>query len=109
MSAGARLNLPATEEAALLSSVLHMQRHDQLLALLAAGANPAAADYDSRTPLHIAASVGEHWFAFELCHCLFCAQHHVRLYWSVLDSTYMGVLIALANCLSCDNMVSWFA
>jgi ankyrin repeat protein len=59
MASGARLNLPPTEEAALLSSVLHMQRHDQLLALLAAGANPAAADYDSRTPLHIAASVGE--------------------------------------------------
>jgi ankyrin repeat protein len=59
MGAGARLNLPPTEEAALLSSVLHMKRHDQLLALLAAGANPAAADYDSRTPLHIAASVGE--------------------------------------------------
>uniref|UniRef100_A0A383VF86 Cyclic nucleotide-binding domain-containing protein n=1 Tax=Tetradesmus obliquus TaxID=3088 RepID=A0A383VF86_TETOB len=58
MAAGARLNLPPTEEAALLSSVLHMARHDQLLALLAAGANPAAADYDSRTPLHIAASVG---------------------------------------------------
>lgn len=53
------MNLPPTEEAALLSSVLHMARHDQLLALLAAGANPAAADYDSRTPLHIAASVGE--------------------------------------------------
>ncbi|WIA21138.1 hypothetical protein OEZ85_005449 [Tetradesmus obliquus] len=59
MAAGARLNLPPTEEAALLSSVLHMARHDQLLALLAAGANPAAADYDSRTPLHIAASVGD--------------------------------------------------
>lgn len=61
MAASARLNLPSTEEAALLSSVLHQGRHDQLLALLRAGADPAAADYDSRTPLHIAASVGESW------------------------------------------------
>eukprot|EP00879_Flechtneria_rotunda_P017633 GHRR01018484.1.p1 GENE.GHRR01018484.1~~GHRR01018484.1.p1 ORF type:complete len:322 (+),score=149.17 GHRR01018484.1:57-1022(+) len=59
MAAGAKLNLPSTEEAALLSNVLHMGRHDQLLALLKAGANPAAADYDSRTPLHIAASLGD--------------------------------------------------
>jgi hypothetical protein len=59
MSAGARLGLPATEEAALLSGVLHAHRHDQLLALLTAGADPAAADYDSRTPLHIAGSLGE--------------------------------------------------
>lgn len=59
MSAGARLGMPATEEAALLSSVLHAGRHDQLLALLTAGADPAAADYDSRTPLHIAASLGD--------------------------------------------------
>eukprot|EP00775_Hariotina_reticulata_P003994 gene3994-4245_t len=59
MAAGAKLNLPTTEEAALLSSVIHLRRHDQLLNLLIAGADPAAADYDSRTPLHIAASIGD--------------------------------------------------
>jgi ankyrin repeat protein len=58
MAAGAKLNLPTTEEAALLSSVIHLRRQDQLLNLLIAGADPAAADYDSRTPLHIAASIG---------------------------------------------------
>lgn len=33
-------------------------RHDQLLALLTAGADPAAADYDTRTALHVAARIG---------------------------------------------------
>eukprot|EP00775_Hariotina_reticulata_P002549 gene2549-2852_t len=59
MAAGARLNLSSTEEAMLLSSVIHLRRHDQLLNLLTAGANAAAADYDLRTPLHIAASIGD--------------------------------------------------
>lgn len=82
MSAGARLNLPSTEEAALLSSVLHMARHDQLLALLTAGANPAAADYDSRTPLHIAASVGEFCRAGKLqLGCCALVRHTLECLW----------------------------
>ncbi len=52
---GARLNQPEVEEAALLSTVIHSGDHALLGRLLRAMANPACADYDGRTPLHVAA------------------------------------------------------
>jgi ankyrin repeat protein len=54
---------PHRPDVAAAAAVDALRRHDQLLALLTAGADPAAADYDSRTPLHIAASLGgfSHW------------------------------------------------
>lgn len=56
--AGAHLNQPPVEEAALLSTVIHAKKHELLRRLLRAGADPANGDYDGRTPLHIAAATG---------------------------------------------------
>lgn len=79
--------------------LLHVCRHDQLLALLTAGADPAAADYDGRTPLHIAASLGETRRRVDCASdCPYKCKPHSCMTVCLRSGTLLLSYIALPNC-----------
>jgi ankyrin repeat protein len=67
LRAGARMQMSEVRQAALLCSAVSEGDLQLLKRLLAAGANPNAADYDKRRPLHIAAADGNLPAVSELC------------------------------------------